>query len=106
MAGQPFTESSLLEGGIASAQNSLTMAPKSSKRPVMAVFPAQARSLEDAVLTLLGEQEIEPEEVTETNDRTRPHTPKRAGAVAVAFAFSPRRPANELPWTALVEAPI
>lgn len=78
----------------------------------MTVFAAQARGIEDAVLTFLGEQEIEPEEVTlpgspdwgrldklDGNNPTRAHTPKRAGAVAVAtFGFSTRRSANELPW--------
>ncbi len=88
------------------------MAPRTSKHPVVTIFAAQARGIEDAVLTLLGEQEMDPAEVTETGtpvwgrlDRleanTRAHAPKRVGAVAT-FRFAPtRRSENELPWSAL-----
>ena len=65
--------------------------------------------LEDAVLTLLGEQEIEPDEVTapdwgklEKLDQTKDHVPTRARGVPV-FHFAKRRCPDELPWVELLD---
>ena len=118
----PFAahESSLLAGGLASAHMPVIMALKTSKHPVVKVFAAQASGIEEAVLTLLGEQKIEADEVTQTglsapdwgrlakldrNDATMAHTGKKVGAVAT-FRFASRRSDTELPWTALTEVAI
>jgi hypothetical protein len=94
------------------------MALNTLKHPVISVFAAEASGIEDAVLTLLGEQEIEPEEVTATGlsapdwgrlaklDRdsaTLAHAGQKVATVA-PFRFTNRRSPNELPWTALAEA--
>lgn len=66
-------------------------------------------NLEDAVLSLLGEGQLGPEEVTQTG------TPDRGDQLALKVEaqtrgprvghspihLAPRRSANELPWTAL-----
>ena len=82
--------------------------------PAPSVTPTQ---LEDAVLTLLGERSLEPDEVTEPGTaapdwgkleqlekagQTLQHLPARPRAVPV-FQFSKRRSAHELPWSALTE---
>lgn len=81
-------------------------------RPAAAV--SSSSKLEDAVLTLLGEREIEPDEVTEPGTaapdwgklerlgQTMAHVSRRPRAVPV-LRFARRRSPNELPWSALLD---
>lgn len=84
-------------------------------RRVVTTVEPQPRSLEDAVLTLIGERELETDEVTEPGapspdwgrleqvDRaaqTRAPRPPRAGT---AIHFAPRRSPHELPWSTFDE---
>lgn len=65
-------------------------------------------NLEDAVLSLLGEGQLGPEEVTQTgtSDRgdqlaSKVEARTRGPRVDSPIHLAPRRSANELPWTAL-----
>jgi hypothetical protein len=84
-------------------------------RPAASV--SSSSKLEDAVLTLLGERELEPDEVTEPGAaspdwgkleqlekdcQTRQHQPRRARPVPIIY-FSRRRSDDELPWSALLD---
>ena len=82
------------------------------KHPVISVFPVQARGIEDAVLSLLGEQAQESAEPTLSGtpdwgllDRLEPeaHTRQHSSRVATGarFKFATRRSAEELPWSTL-----
>lgn len=82
------------------------------KHPVIGVFPEQARGIEDAVLSLLGEQAQESAEPTLNGtpdwgklDRLEPeaHTRQHTNRVArrAPFKFATRRSAEELPWSKL-----
>lgn len=100
------------------------MAPPKHLHPLVTLFRAQTRSLEDAVLTLIGERELDTGEITETGseitetgsrawgrldrlDRGEQQTrhAKRPGAVTT-IRFAARRSAHELPWGALDEGAI
>lgn len=83
------------------------------RHPVIAVFSIQASGIEDAVLSLLGEQAQEAAEPTMTGtaewarldkiqaeSETRAHSSKRV-AVRTPFKFSARRSPDELPWQSL-----
>lgn len=76
----------------------------------------QPQALEDAVLTLLGEQEFGPAEVTqpgtaewgllekvEEETRARP-APKKRKTLMVKIGLPERRSANELPWALLTDS--
>jgi hypothetical protein len=75
-----------------------------------AATASSSSKLEDAVLTLLGESSLEPDEVTEPGtpapdaSKLEPmeHVSKRTRAVPV-FYFAKRRSSNELPWVEMLD---
>ena len=76
------------------------MAPPTHLHPLVMLFRTQTRGIEDAVLTLLGEQALETAEDTEPGaPGWGGLEPLRLRTPSAPLQFFARRSADELPWS-------